>query len=76
MRKRKSRQIPEKQALRRELEEYRSNGWMICLNGRPSSPEKVVTACLRERCSYMRDFVSDEEEQVKKIDFIRIQERE
>lgn len=71
-----NRHVQSEQTLRRELEQYRRNGCMICLNGRPSSPEKIISACLRENGSYMRDFVSDETQRVKKIDFIKIKERE
>ena len=71
-----NRRLQAEQALRRELEEYRKNGCMVCLNGKPSVPEKIIYACLREKGSYMRDFVSDEKEQIKKIDFIKIKEKE
>lgn len=71
-----NRRLQAEQALRRELEEYRKNGCMVCLNGKPSVPEKIISACLREKGSYMRDFVSDEKEQIKKIDFIKIKEKE
>ena len=71
-----NRRLQAEQALRRELEEYRKNGCMVCLNGKLSVPEKIISACLREKGSYMRDFVSDEKEQIKKIDFIKIKEKE
>ena len=48
----------------------------MCIRDRPSVPEKIISACLREKGSYMRDFVSDEKEQIKKIDFIKIKEKE
>lgn len=76
MRKKGSKHVQEEQALLQELEQYQKNGCIICLNGRASTPERIVAACLREECSYMRDFVSDEKQQVKKIDFIKIQEKE
>lgn len=76
MRKRGSKHVQEEQALLQELEQYKEKGCLICLNGRPATPERIVSACLREDCSYMRDFVSDEKQQVKKIDFIKIQEKE
>lgn len=76
MRKKESKRVAQQQALLQELEQYRKNGCIICLNGRPCRPERIVAACLREDCSYMRDFVSDEKQQVKKIDFIKIKEKE
>lgn len=76
MRKKGSKRAAQEQTLLQELEQYRKKGCMICLNGRPSRPERIVSACLREDCSYMRDFVSDEKQQVKKIDFIKIKEKE
>lgn len=64
------------QALLRELDAYRRRGWTICLNGRPSAPERVLSACLREKSSYMRDFVSDDQRRIRKVDFIEISEDE
>ena len=75
MKKEKSR-IQTEQALIRELEEYRKNGCIICLNGRPSAPERVISACLREESSYMRDFVSDDQSRIRKVDFIEITKNE
>lgn len=75
MRKRERRFTQEEEALLRELEQYEENGCMICLNGRPSMPERVVSACLRENGGYMRDFVSDEEKHIQKINFVRIREK-
>lgn len=76
MRNKGNKHVYSEQALRRELEEYRRKGCIVCLNGRPSAPEKIISACLREKGSYMRDFVSDETERVEKIDFIKIKEKE
>lgn len=75
MRKKGSKHIREEQALLQELEQYKENGCLICLNGRPSTPERIVSACLREESSYMRDFFSDEKQRIKKIDFIKIKEK-
>lgn len=66
---------PEEEALLTELEQYRDNGCQICLNGRPCRPERAAAACVREDCSYMRDFVSDDQERIRKINFIKIKEK-
>ena len=76
MRNKESKRVAHEQALLQELVQYRKNGCIICLNGRPCRPERIVAACLREDCSYMRDFVSDEKQQVEKLDFIKIKETE
>lgn len=64
------------EALWLELEQYEERGCIICLNGTPSVPERIVSECLREEGSYMRDFVSDDEKHVKKIDFVRIRKEQ
>ena len=74
--KKENSRIQIKQALIRELEEYRKNGCIICLNGRPCAPERVISACSREESSYMRDFVSDDQKRIRKVDFIDIAEKE
>lgn len=75
IRKKESRHTEKEKALFRELEEYEKSGCQMFLNGRPSGPSKIVSACMRERGSYMRDFVGDEEERIKGINFIRIDEK-
>ena len=76
MKKREDTRVQKEQALIRELEIYRENGCIICLNGRPSAPQRVISACLREKSSYMRDFVSDDQMRIRKVDFIEITEKE
>lgn len=75
IRKKESRHTEKEKALFRELVQYEKNGCQIFLNGRPSGPSKIVSACLRERGTYMRDFVSDEKERIKRINFIRVDEK-
>lgn len=65
----------EEEDLLKELEQYRDSGCQICLNGKPCRPERVAAACVREDCSYMRDFVSDDQERIRKINFIKIKEK-
>lgn len=62
----------EKAALLQELNGYQLEGCSICLNGRPVGSRKIASLCLRERGSYMWDFVSDEQDRIQKIDFIKI----
>ena len=61
------------EALLQELNEYWRNGCEICLNGRPSSPERVAYTCVRD--GYMRDIISDSEQHIREINFIRLKER-
>lgn len=74
MKKKENKHVQKEKALWLELEQYEKSGCMICLNGRPSAPKRIVSECLREDGSYMRDFVSDDEQFVKKIDFVRVKE--
>ena len=38
-------------------------------------PQRVAAVCVREDCSYMRDLVSDDQERIRKINFIKIREK-
>ena len=75
MKRRERVRSPEEESLLQELEQYRNNGCQICLNGRPARPERVAAVCVREDCSYMRDLVSDDQERIRKINFIKIREK-
>ena len=65
----------EENALVEELRAYRKDGCELLLEGRPARPERVASNVLRERHDYMRDFVSDEDQRIRKINFIRIRQR-
>ncbi|MDD2957082.1 MAG: hypothetical protein PHE06_02895 [Lachnospiraceae bacterium] len=67
--------VKPKKQLFYELKEYEKKGCRLYLNGKPSVPEKIVSACLREKTDYMRDFISDEQERIQKVDFIRVKEK-
>ncbi len=75
MRKREKKYTEEEERLLQELRQYRESGCSICLNGKPCMPEKVAAVCFRENVSYMRDLVSDEKDHIRKIDFVRIREK-
>lgn len=56
--------------LRLELEEYRSNGVALYMNGRPGTPKSIARACtLAEGCGYMRDYAEDEKGRIARVDF-------
>lgn len=74
MEKKNETRIHDKEMLWHELEQYEKQGCRIYLNGRPSGPEQVISECLRENGCYMRDFVSDDEKYIRKIDFIKVAE--
>ena len=65
---------PAEIALLQELNAYRKQGCQICLNGKPMSPEKVAYTCVREKHQYMRDIISDGNQTIQKINFIRVRE--
>ena len=64
---------PAEESLLQELNEYWRNGCEIRLNGRLSSPERVAHTCVRD--GYMRDFISDNEQRIREINFIRLKEK-
>ena len=69
-----SNRTPAELSLLQELNAYQRNGCLICLDGRPVSPEKIVYACLRENRQYMRDIIGDSSQCIRKINFIRLRE--
>jgi hypothetical protein len=57
--------------LKSELKKYSKKGVALTLQGKPSSPYNIVKACKvsETQASYMRDYISDEKGNVKRIDF-------
>ena len=61
--------------LLRELRHYEREGTHLYLGNVPSDAQEIVRACiLAEDSEYMRDFVSDNEDRITEIHFIRITE--
>lgn len=57
-------------ALRQELRGYCQQGVSLCLDGEPSTPNRIARACrVEEEGSYMRDYVSDEKGAIRQIRF-------
>ena len=57
-------------ALILELEQYRRQGVSLCLNGIPSSPQYIANACLlADGGGYMRDYRTDPEGKIRRVDF-------
>lgn len=53
-----------------ELEKYENRGVSIRLNNQPASPMQIVTAhMVKEENAYMRDYVWDDKEMSKNLDF-------
>ena len=60
----------EKKALRKELDFYQKRGVNLYLEGRASSPARIVRACaVAENGTYMRDYGQDERGRLRRIDF-------
>ena len=58
-----------------ELEQYEDSGISMTLNDYPASPMQIVTAhMVREEPEYMRDYVWDEQGQIKKVAFYSIKD--
>lgn len=59
-----------KQRLCRELQHYQKAGVRLLLNGRPSSPEEIARVCtFREDRCYMRDYISNDSDELWGIGF-------
>ncbi|MCD7884635.1 MAG: hypothetical protein LUI87_13150 [Lachnospiraceae bacterium] len=59
--------------LKRELRNYERAGTHLYLEGQLSHAEKIVSACmLAEGAGYMRDFIEDDQEKIRGINFVRI----
>lgn len=64
----------EYQELFRELTRYEKEGVYIGLEGRPASPTQVVKAhMIQEKPCYMRDYVLDEEGDLKELYFHHVE---
>lgn len=61
------------QALYKELSSYKEKGILLLLNEKPSSPKKIAAACqAQEENTYMRDYYSDEDNNIIGINFQKI----
>lgn len=52
------------------MEQYRSQGVELYLNGEPHSPKYIARACMvAEGGGYMRDYTEDENGQIARVSF-------
>ncbi|MDO5423405.1 MAG: hypothetical protein Q4F41_06735 [Eubacteriales bacterium] len=59
-----------------ELQCYYQEGLRLWLNGRPSNPRQIARACATgEECSYMRDYVQDDEDEIIGIGFDHVRQK-
>ena len=62
-------------ALAKELREYEQEGTQLYLEGRPCESADIVNACIfAEEQNYMRDYISDDSERIRKINFIKVRQ--
>lgn len=74
--KKKKQKNPEASLLIRELRGYEREGMHLYLDGCPSRADEIADACiLAEDSGYMRDIISDEQEHITEIRFIRVSEK-
>lgn len=60
-------------ALSKELREYEQEGTQLYLEGRPCESADIVNACVfAEEQNYMRDYISDDSQHIRKINFIKV----
>ncbi len=65
-----------KDSFRKELDLYAQSGIPLWLEGRPSKPGEIVKAHkLAEESSYMRDYVTDENGKLIRLEFGKVTER-
>ncbi|MCI9515660.1 MAG: hypothetical protein HFI80_00840 [Lachnospiraceae bacterium] len=58
------------QQLCKELQQYKKEGIRLLLNGSPSSPEEIARTCtIREDRCYMRDYISNDSNEIWGIGF-------
>lgn len=58
-----------------ELEKYENSGVSMKLENQVVSPMQIVEACIvREETNYMRDYIYDEEGNLKELTFYNIEE--
>lgn len=56
-----------------ELSEYERYGIRMCMDGESASPMQIATAhMVKERCSYMRDYILDENGHVEELCFDKV----
>ena len=61
---------------RKELDFYVHEGIPLWLEGKPSKPGKIVKACrIAEDSSYMRDYVTDEQGKLIRLEFDKVTEK-
>lgn len=60
-------------SLKSELDGYIKSGISLSLQGRPSNSYKIARACrVSENATYMRDYISDENGEIKAINFTKV----
>lgn len=65
-----------KNPLRWELETYEKQGVELQLDGQLSTPKSISRACrIAEEGNYMRDYICNEDGDVKKISFDFVEKR-
>ena len=63
-------------ALFRELRSYEKEGTQLLLDGLPCGTQDIVNACMfAEEQAYMRDFISDDKEKIRRINFVKVRQR-
>ena len=65
----------EETSLRNALVAYENAGIALTLGGRPSTPRELARLCvIREKGSYMGDYIQDEKGKLKEIRFDKVKE--
>ena len=63
-------------ALFRELRGYEREGTQLFLEGCPCETEDIVNACMfAEEQVYMRDFISDDDKKIRRINFVKVNQK-
>ncbi len=56
-----------------ELKDLSKQGVRLTLGGKECSPERIARTCIMsENCNYMRDYVTDGDGRVVRVDFNKI----
>lgn len=61
-----------RQNIQTELDAMQNSGVVLYIDDRPASPEQIAAKCVREKMTYMADYVMADTGQLKEIRYDRV----
>lgn len=62
----------DEEVLKKKLERIRASGVVLFLDGKGTSPEEIACKCIQEECTYMADYVLDDEGKLKELRYDKV----